>query len=47
VTEEDIKNTLRSFVGSLEKKDTERSASFFADDVTWFTNQGKFKGKEE
>lgn len=45
--EKEMENTIRSFVDSLEKKDTERSISFFADDATWFTNQGKFKGKDE
>jgi ketosteroid isomerase-like protein len=45
--EKEMENTLHSFVDSLEKKDTERSASFFTDDATWFTNQGEFKGKDE
>jgi ketosteroid isomerase-like protein len=47
MNEKEMENILRSFVDSLEKKDTERSVSFFTDDATWFTNQGKFKGKDE
>jgi uncharacterized protein (TIGR02246 family) len=45
--EREIENIIRDFVDSLEKKDIERALSFFADDATWFTTQGTFKGKDE
>ena len=45
--EKEIERIIRDFVDSLEKKDIDRSLSFFTDDATWFTTQGIFKGKEE
>ena len=45
--EKEIERIIRDFVDSLEKKDIDRSLSFFTDDSTWFTTQGTFKGKEE
>ena len=45
--EKKIERIIRDFVDSLEKKDIDRTLSFFTDDATWFTTQGTFKGKEE
>ena len=45
--EKEIERIIRDFVDSLEKKDIDRSISFFTEDATWFTTQGTFKGKEE
>jgi len=45
--DQEMENTLRGFVDSLEKKDIDRTLSFFTDDAAWFTAQGTFKGKEE
>ena len=47
MAEKEMENTIRSFVETLEKKDVEKTLSFFTDDATWFTTQGIFKGKEE
>ncbi len=47
MSEQEMENTIRSFVDALEKKDVERALSFFTDDATWFTTQGTFTGKEQ
>ena len=47
MAEQEMEKTIRSFVESLEKKDVDKTISFFTDDATWFTTQGVFKGKEE
>lgn len=47
MSEQEMENTIRSFVDSLEKKDVEGALSFFTDDATWFTTQGTFTGKEQ
>jgi len=47
MSEKDIESIVRDLVESLEKKDTEKALSFFADDAIWYTPQGIFKGKNE
>lgn len=47
MAEKEIENIIRNLIDSLEKKDIDKTLSFFTDDATWFTAQGTFKGREE
>jgi len=47
MTEEEIKNVVKSLVDALEKRDIDRAVSTFTDDAEWFTPHGTFKGKDE
>lgn len=47
MTEERIANLMREFVGMMAKGDVEKALSYFADDATWVTPNGTFRGKEE
>ncbi len=47
MAEKEIENIIRNLIDSLEKKDIDKTLSFFTDDATWFTTQGTFKGREE
>ncbi len=40
-------SAIRDYVDALEKKDVDRSLTFFTDDATWTNTEGVFKGKEE
>jgi len=47
MAEKEIENIIRNLIDSLEKKDIDKTLSFFTDDAAWFTAQGTFKGREE
>ncbi len=47
MSEEKKAETMRKFAGSIETKDVETPLSLCADDITWHTPVGTFKGKEE
>jgi len=47
MSEKEIEGIVMDLVYSLEKKDTEKSVSFFTDDAVWYTPQGTFRGKNE
>ncbi len=47
MTEERIANLMREFVGTMGTEDVEKTLSYFADDATWVTPNGTFRGKEE
>ena len=47
MSEENIENTMRNFIAALVERDVEKSLSFFAEDATYVTPEGTFKGKEE
>ena len=45
--EKKIENTARNLVDSMEKKDIEKSLSYFTEDAVYHTPVGIFKGKDE
>jgi len=47
MSKEELINMMREFIDALNKKDLEKSLSFFAEDADWLNTEGKFKGKEE
>jgi len=47
MSKEELNNMMREFIDALNKKDLEKSLSFFAEDADWLNTEGKFKGKEE
>jgi hypothetical protein len=47
MSKEELINIMRKFRDVLNKKDLEKSLSFFAEDADWLNPDGKFKGKEE
>jgi len=47
MADEKIPGIMRDFCRALEAKDTGRLLSFFADDGSWITPEGAFKGKDE
>jgi len=47
MSEEKIESVIRDYGEAIEKRDVEKALSFFAEDSTWVTPEGTFKGKEE
>lgn len=47
MSEEKIKSLIRDFIEAFTKRDVEKALSFFAEDATYVTPWGTFKGKEE
>jgi len=47
MTEEKIENTMHNFIAAIVERDVEKALSFFAEDATYVTPEGTFKGKEE
>ncbi len=47
MSKKELINMMREFIDALNKKDLEKSLSFFAEDADWLNTEGKFKGKEE
>lgn len=47
MSEEKIASVMHEFVDALVKQDVEKALSCFADDASWKTNEGTFKGKSE
>jgi len=44
---EELISMMRKFRDALNKKDLEKSLSFFTEDADWVNPNGEFKGKEE
>jgi ketosteroid isomerase-like protein len=44
---EKTKSIMRECFGAMEKGDVEKELSFWAEDGTWITSAGTFKGREE
>jgi ketosteroid isomerase-like protein len=40
-----LENTVREYLAAFETRDMERILSFFAEDATWITPAGTFRGK--
>jgi ketosteroid isomerase-like protein len=47
MTEEERKNIVREFLAALAARDLEKALSFLAEDATWKTPAGTYRGKEE
>lgn len=47
MSEEKIASVMHEFVEALVKKDVDKALACFADDASWKTNEGTFKGKSE
>ncbi|MBU4257543.1 nuclear transport factor 2 family protein, partial [Patescibacteria group bacterium] len=47
MSKEELVSMMRKFRDALNKKDLEKSLSFFAGDADWLNPNGEFKGKEE
>ncbi|MCJ7790312.1 MAG: nuclear transport factor 2 family protein, partial [Candidatus Atribacteria bacterium] len=47
MSKEELISMMRKFKDAYNKKDLEKSLSFFAEDADWVNPNGKFKGKEE
>ena len=47
MSKEELISMMRKFKDAFNKKDLEKSLSFFAEDADWVNPNGKFKGKEE
>jgi len=47
MSKEELISMMRKFKDAYNKKDLEKSLSFFAEDADWVTPNGEFKGKEE
>jgi len=47
MSEEKIEGVIRDFTEAEVKKDVEKALAFFAEEATWVTPFGTFKGKEE
>jgi len=47
MSKEDLMSMMRKFKDALNKKNLEKSLSFFAEDADWVNPEGEFKGKEE
>ena len=47
MTEQQIKSIMRDYIKALVARDVEKTLSFFAEDATWVTPSGTFKGKGE
>jgi predicted ester cyclase len=47
MSKEELISMMRKFKDALNKKDLEKSLSFFAEDADWLNPDGEFKGKEE
>ena len=47
MSKEELINMMREFIDALNKKDLEKSLSFFTEDADWVNPNGEFKGKEE
>jgi uncharacterized protein (TIGR02246 family) len=47
MSKEELISMMRKFKDAFNKKDLEKTLSFFAEDADWVNPNGKFKGKEE
>jgi uncharacterized protein (TIGR02246 family) len=47
MSKEELMSMMRKFKDALNKKNLEKSLSFFAEDADWVNPEGEFKGKEE
>lgn len=47
MSKEELISMMRKFKDAFNKKDLEKSLSFFAEDADWVNPNGVFKGKEE
>jgi ketosteroid isomerase-like protein len=47
MTEQKMESIIRSFIEALVAADVEKALSFFTDDGTWDTPEGRFTGKDE
>jgi ketosteroid isomerase-like protein len=47
MSKEGLISMMRKFKDAFNKKDLEKTLSFFAEDADWVNPNGKFKGKEE
>ena len=47
MSKEELVGMMRKFRDALNKKDLEKSLSFFAENADWLNPNGEFKGKEE
>jgi uncharacterized protein (TIGR02246 family) len=47
MSKEELISMMRKFKDAYNKKDLEKTLSFFAEDADWVNPNGKFKGKEE
>ena len=47
MSKEELISMMRNFRDALNKKDLEKSLSFFTEDADWVNPNGEFKGKEE
>ncbi|MCJ7788843.1 MAG: nuclear transport factor 2 family protein, partial [Candidatus Atribacteria bacterium] len=47
MSKEELISMMRKFKDAYNKKDLEKSLSFFAEDADWVNPNGVFKGKEE
>ena len=47
MSKEELISIMRKFRDALNKKDLEKSLSFFAEDADWINPNGEFKGKKE
>ena len=47
MSKEELISMMRKFRDALNKKDLEKSLSFFTEDADWVNPSGEFKGKEE
>jgi uncharacterized protein (TIGR02246 family) len=47
MSKEELISMMRKFKDAFNKKDLEKTLSFFAEDADWVTPNGEFKGKEE
>jgi uncharacterized protein (TIGR02246 family) len=47
MSKEELISMMRKFKDAFNKKDLEKTLSFFAEDADWVNPNGEFKGKEE
>ena len=47
MSKEELISMMRKFKDAFNKKDLEKSLSFFAEDADWINPNGEFKGKKE
>ena len=44
---EEIESKVQDYMSAINNKDIDKALSFFSDDVTWYANEGTFRGQEE
>lgn len=47
MSNENIENIMREFVGALYKRDLDKALSLCAEDADWVTPEGTYRGREE